>query len=332
MGNCNRLETLESASTDQRGHSKTLIVVLNWNSHEMTEECVHSLLAMDGDAFEVLIVDNGSQHESVEFLRRAFPAIDIIANPSNLGFAGGCNVGIMRALEEGADYVLLVNNDTIVKPNLLAELLAEANRSPKAAMVSPKIYYYDHPDRIWWAGGTFSLWQGVPRHLGRNEKESGRYETVRTIDWATGCVLLLRCSALREAGLFDEKIFAQAEDLDISLRLRSLGWQIRYAPAAKLWHKEGFATRRNVGEHVRYFTATRNILWVMHKHARGLQWLTFCPYFFVRYVFVLVVKSLRRGDLKSAQGALAGIAAFWRMRHRPDSVVLPEELMRTTRP
>ena len=287
-------------------HLKTLIVVLNWNTHEMTKECVQSLLAMDGNSFKILIIDNGSQDGSVECLRQAFPKIDLIANPRNLGFASGSNVGMRRALEQGADYVLLVNNDTIVKPDLLAELLAESKRHSNAGMVSPKIYYADDADRIWWAGGTFSLWQGVPRHLGWNEKENGQYETARTIDWATGCVVLLRCDALREAGLFDDKIFANAEDLDLSLRMRSLGWQVRYAPRAKLWHKEGFATRRNAGEHVRYFTSTRNILWVMHKHARGVQWLTFCPYFLVRYVFVLVLKSLCRGDLKSARAVLGG--------------------------
>ena len=176
---------------------KTLITVLNWKTYEMTKECIHSLLTMDGDSFEILIIDNGSQDGSAEYLRQAFPKIPLIANASNLGFAAGSNIGMKLALEQGADFVLLVNNDTVVKPDLLAELLAESERRPDAGMVSPKIYYADHPDRIWWAGGTFSLWQGVPRHLGWKEKERGQYETARVIDWATGCVVLLRCDALR---------------------------------------------------------------------------------------------------------------------------------------
>jgi len=311
---------------------KTVVVVLNWNSSEMTKQCIQSLLAMEDGSFEILIVDNGSRDGSPDHLRAAFPHVELIASSRNLGFTGGCNLGMKRALRQGADYVLLVNNDTVVKPNFLAELLAESERHPKAGMISPKIYYYDDPDRIWWAGGTFSLWQGVPRHLGWKEMERGRYENTRAIDWATGCGVLLKCAALKDAGLFDEKIFANGEDLDLSLRMRRLGWQIRYTPAAKLWHKEGFATRRNVGEHVRKFTATRNILWVMHKHARPMQWLTFWPYFLTRYVFVVVLKSLYRGDVKSAQSTLAGMVAFWRMRRHPDSQVLPEELMQSTRP
>jgi GT2 family glycosyltransferase len=315
-------------------HLKTVIVVLNWNSHEITEECIESLLAMEGygGSFEILIVDNGSRDGSVEALRAAFPNLEVIANSRNLGFTGGCNVGMRRALGQNADYVLLVNNDTIVKANFLGELLTEVERSPKVGMVSPKIYYFDQPDRIWWAGGAFSLWQGVPRHIGRNKRENGEYETARDIDWATGCGVLLKCDALREGGLFDEEIFSNGEDLDLSLRLRELGWRIRYAPAAKMWHKEGFATRRNVGEHVRYFTAVRNNLWVMHKHARPIQWVTFWPSFLVRYVLVILVMSLCRGDLMSARATLDGIAAFFRMRTNPHTGVLPEELIRTTVP
>lgn len=311
---------------------KTLIVVLSWNSREMTRECIQSLLAMEADSFHILILDNGSHDGSVEYLRETFPQVEVIANGRNLGFAAGCNVGMKRAVAENFEYVLLVNNDTSVAPNLLGELLAEAGRSPHAGMVSPKIYYADHPDRIWWAGGTFSLWQGLPHHTGFNDKEDGRYETARTVDWATGCVVLLRCAALREAGLFDEKIFANSEDLDLSLRMRSMGWQIRYAPKAKLWHKEGFATRKNVGEHVRYFTSTRNILWLMHKHAKIHHWITFWPVFGGYYVPKLVLSRASRGDFRSGWAVFQGIAAFWKMLRHPGMSVLPASLQATTTP
>ncbi len=311
---------------------KTVVIVLNWNSHEMTEECVRSLLQMEGESFEILIVDNGSKDGSPEYLRVTFPNIEVITNDRNLGFTGGCNVGIRRALDKAADHVLLVNNDTVVNRNFLAELLAEELAHPKAGMVSPKIYYFSPPDRIWWAGGTLNLWQGIPRHLGSKEKELGQYEVGRAIDWATGCGVLISSAALEETGLFDERMFANGEDVDLSLRMRNLGWQIRYAPRAKMWHKEGFATRKNVGEHVRKFTAARNILWVMHKHARILQWFTFWPYFLVRYVAVVAVKSLLRGDWKSAWATLAGIFAFFRMRLSPGSSPLPAALRSEGKP
>jgi GT2 family glycosyltransferase len=199
-------------------------------------------------------------------------------------------------------------------------------------MISPKIFYYDEPNRIWWAGGTFSLWQGVPRHTGRNEMERGRYAAAADIQWATGCGMLLKSAALESSGLFDERIFSNGEDLDLSLRMRKLGWRIRYTPLAKLWHKEGYATRRNVGEHVRYFTAVRNNLWVIYKHASPIQKMTFWPYFLVRYVLVMVVKSLLRGDFRSAAAAIKGVFAFIRMRFDSRSLSLPRELAKTTRP
>ena len=323
---------LGQSPSARRDRVKTLIVVLNWNGREMTKECIHRLLDMQGDSFEILVVDNGSRDGSVDCLREVFPQVKMIANRWNLGFAAGCNLGMRHALDEKFEYVLLVNNDTAVDPRLLAELLAEAERHPRAGMVSPKIYYSEPSDRIWWAGGIYNPWLGVPEHIGWKRADSGQRDEARAIDWATGCVLLIRCAALRETGLFDEQIFGNGEDLDLSLRMRSLGWYIRYAPRAKLWHKEGFDYRRNVGEHVRKFTATRNILWVMHKHGRPVQWLTFLPYFLVRYVFVVTMMSLYRRDVKSARSTLAGVLAFWRMRHHPGAAVLPAELMRTTRP
>ena len=116
----------------------TLIVVLNWNSREMTEQCLQSLLAMEKSSFQILVVDNGSRDGSVEYLRNRFPQIQVIANGRNLGFAVGCNVGIRQGLAEDADYVLLVNNDTIIDPNLLSELLAEARETQRPEFFLPR--------------------------------------------------------------------------------------------------------------------------------------------------------------------------------------------------
>ena len=287
---------------------------------------------MGAGSFEILIVDNGSRDGSVEYLRGRFEQVEVIANDRNIGFAAGCNLGMRHALEVDAEYVLLINNDTIVDARLLSELLAEAECEPRAGMISPKIYYLEPPNLLWWAGGTYNPWLGIPEHIGWKKTDTRQFDESRDIDWATGCALLLRCAALREAGLFDEEIFGNGEDLDLSLRMRKLGWQIRYAPKASLWHKEGCDYRRNVGEHVRKFTAARNILWVMHKHAGTLQWLTFWPYFLFRYVSVIAIGSLCRRDPKSAGAVLAGIAAFFRMKAHSSSAVLPRELARTMLP
>jgi hypothetical protein len=181
-------------------------------------------------------------------------------------------------------------------------------------MISPKIYFWDMPDRLWWAGGAFSLWTGMARHIGRKEVDQGQFDLDVEADWATGCAVLMRCDVLRESGLFDESFFGNAEDLDLSLRMRKIGFQVWFAPKAKLWHKEGVDYRKNVGEYLRKFTGTRNLLFVMRKHARTIQWLTFLPNFLLRYVAFYIALSLARRDYRSAWAVLQGIVAFVRTR------------------
>ena len=249
-----------------------------------------------------------------------------------LGSQPGCNIGMDRALKEGHEYVLLVNNDTIIDPKLLAELRGEAARCPSAGLVSPKIYYFEPSDRLWWAGGTYNLWAGIPSHIGRKEIDAPQFDESRNIDWATGCVLLLRCAALRVTGLFDEQIFGNGEDLDLSLRMRKLGYVVRYAPKAKVWHREGIDYQKNVGEYVRAFTLVRNLLWVMHKHAKAYHWLTFGPVFMGYYLPRMTLVFLSRGDFRSCLALWQGIAAFCKMLLNPGSSVLPPGLKATMQP
>ena len=297
--------------------TRVAIVILNWNSREMTAECIRSVQAMDAKDYEILVIDNGSHDASVDYLRTEFPTITVLPQERNLGFAAGCNVGIRHAIERGTEYVLLLNNDTAVAKDFLTALLAEAERHPKAAIISPQIYFYDLPDRLWWAGGTYSLWSGIPKHIGRKELDSSQFDAPRAVDWATGCAMLIRAEALRRVGLFDEQFFGNGEDLDLSLRMRNAGFGIWYAPEAKLWHKEGVDYRKNVGEYSRKFTGTRNLLWIMHKHAKPLQWISFWPNFLLRYVFFFIALSLLRGDLRSALAVPQGIVAFVQMRFTP---------------
>ncbi len=307
-------------------------MVLNWNSREMTRECVQSLLAMRGGAFHILVVDNGSRDGSPEYLQEVLPDISVIGNARNVGFAAGCNIGMKKALAEGYEYVLLVNNDTIADPDLLTELQSVAERDRKASMVSPKIYYFKPPDRLWWAGGTYNPWVGIPKHLGWKKIDGGQFDKNRTIDWATGCVLLLRCEALREAGLFDEQIFGNGEDLDLSLRMRKLGYVVAYVPTAKVWHREGIDYQKNVGEYARSFTLIRNLLWVMHKHGEKYHWLTFLPIFMGYYLPKMTLRFALRGDFRSSWALWQGFVAFWEMRSHPEHSVLPAGLQRTNQP
>jgi len=292
----------------------------------MTAECIRSILAMHATEYDIVVVDNGSLDGSVNYLRNEFPQITLFPQANNLGFAAGCNVGMRYALAEGCEYVLLINNDTVIDPGFLNALLDEARRVPDAAILSPKIYFYDSPNRLWWAGGVFSLWVGIAQHVGRKQTDTGQYDSPCPIDWATGCAALIRCDALRRVGLFDEKLFGNGEDLDLSLRMRQAGYRIWFAPRAKIWHKEGVDYRKNAGEHVRKFTGTRNLLWIMHQYAGTIQWISFLPNFILRYALFYILLSIWRRDYRSAKAICEGIWGFFRMRSHPDRPPLPAEL------
>lgn len=299
----------------------------------MTAECIRSLLKAQPEKFEIIVVDNGSRDGSVQFLAEQFPGITILPQSHNLGFAAGCNRGMTLALQRGARYVLPLNNDTVVDPDFVRELEHLANEHPQAAMISPKIYFYDSPNRLWWAGGSYNFWSGVPKHSGRNQSDTGQFDSVKQIDWATGCAVLIEADALRDCGLFDETFFGNAEDLDLSLRLRKIGRPILYAPKAKLWHKEGVDYRKNAGEYLRKFTATRNLLTVMQKHAHAYHWTTFLPNFLVRHVAFYTALSVVRGDFRSAWAVMRGVAAFL-FRNRDSSISTRQHEIRkvTTQP
>ncbi len=298
----------------------TLIIVVNWNAPAMTAECIRSLQAMRGATASVLVVDNGSRDGSVDYLRRHCDGTEVIANDANLGFAGGCNAGLRRALCDGYDYALLINNDTLVDGDLLSALVAEAERHPQAAILSPKILCFAAPDRIWWVGGTYSCWTGLARHTALGAPDRGEWDQLRSLPWATGCAMLLRCSALRQIGLFEEAIFANSEDVDLSLRAVQAGYQIMFVPRARLWHKEAVSYRRNAGDAARMFMQMRNTLWVWNKHARWWHHLAAWPYLLLGYIPKMCLLALLRGQSNPLWAMLKGIAAYHRMRRDPRDV------------
>lgn len=278
----------------------------------MTAECIRSIQAMDSRDYEILVVDNGSRDGSVEYLRRELPSITVLPQERNLGFAAGCNVGIRHAMERGTEYVLLLNNDTAVAKDFLTALIAEAERHPNAAIISPKIYFYDRPERLWWAGGTFrpqDLFCAIPKHVGLGEEDGPTYSIPMQIDWATGCAMLIRCKVLASVALLDEGFFGHAEDLDFSLRVTEAGYTILFAPSARLWHMEGVDYKKNSSQHNRCFLGSRNLLWVMRRHLAPSVWPIFLPSFFLRYILPIAARSLAKGDFRSAGALLRGVAA-----------------------
>ncbi len=250
------------------------IILVNWNGKEVTLECLASLRGVCTAGVNVLVVDNGSRDGSVEAIRSAFPATEVLALPDNRRFAGGNNAGIAHALARGADYVLLLNNDTVVDPGFVTKMLDRFQCEERCGMVAPKIYYADPPDRIWFAGGTISFWTGTMRHRGIREHDHGQYDLSCDIDYATGCCILLSRDVIEKAGVMDESFFMYAEDADLSMRVRNAGYRIVYEPGARVWHKLSVSA----GGHLSLFKlrhkAVSNLRFFA-RHARWYHWLTF---------------------------------------------------------
>src|SRR5262245_44297985 len=193
-------------------------VVLNWCSERDTVDCIESLRRATYPALRILLVDNGSADGSGERLHARFPDLSYLPNGANLGYAGGNNRGFERAIAEGAEYILVLNNDTVVDPTCV-EWLVNTAQATNAALVSPKILYYDAPDTIWFAGGDFSAMRVHGLHRGEGTKDSQADAESSPITFATGCCFLIRSRVVRKLGGFDESYFIYVEDTELSVRL-----------------------------------------------------------------------------------------------------------------
>ncbi len=255
---------------------KVGIVVLNWNRHTDTIECLRSVgkLKRIGFTYEVYIVDNGSDINSYDAISKHIENHEnykLIRNDANLGFSAGNNIGIKTALADNCNFVLLLNNDTSVDSMLLKNLIGVIKKHTKVGMVSPKIYftrgYEFHKKRykkhelgkvIWYAGGLVDWKNMYGSNRGVDEVDRGQYDDEIETVFATGACVLMNKSAIEDTGNFNEKYFMYMEDLDLSIRMRKRGWSIRYCPKAVIWHK--VAQSSGIGSDLNDYFITRNRL------------------------------------------------------------------------
>jgi GT2 family glycosyltransferase len=245
------------------------LIVLTWNGREVVEACLDSLRPALARGHRVVVVDNGSRDGTAELVRREFPAIERIENSANLGFAAGNNVGIRYALARGAENVVLVNQDAILAPDCVDELVAAARRHPEAGTVSAKVLYLKEPRTLWFAGATFSTHTGRSRHVGQGELDAGQHDREREIDRGCACAMLLTRRMFEKVGLFDEELFLFGEEIDLALRARRLGFTDQFAPRARAWHHVSYSTK-DWGSWPRTFYLSRNLLFLVHREALAL--------------------------------------------------------------
>lgn len=285
------------------------IVVLNWNGLEVLGDCLRSIYALRYAPLEVVVVDNGSTDGSLEMVRDSFPGCILLRNETNLGFAKGNNQGIELALDRGSDYVMMLNNDALLDPESLTLLVQRAESDPQIGAVSPKIYFADPSDRLWFGGGTFSYWKGRNGHLGYMQKDSPAWNLPGEAQFISGCALLASRKAWQKVGGFDESLFAYCEDVDWSLRARKSGFKLFYEPQAVVWHRESFSTLRNDWQSSYMYYRTRNPMVVMWKQGRWWHWSTFLPYH-VALSCKRILEALSKRDWRSVANIVQGFRDF----------------------
>lgn len=299
---------VEGAATTLPGLAQSAsvwaIVLTHGGAEEITAACIDSLLAQDYPALTVLLVDNASFDGSGERLRDRYSQIRYLNTGGNYGYTGGNNRGIKYALENGADYLFILNNDTVLEQGCVSRLVESARAVPEAGAIAPKILYYDDPSRIWYAGGDYSY----PRALGRHRRQldidnPGEAARLDEITFVSGCAFLLPVTVARETGGFREDFFIYCEDVELSLRLNKAGLRMYYQPAARLMHREPLNER--LPSPFAVVHRDRNRRRLVREHYNALQRVIFALWFYPTRL-IRFAQHLLHGDLSGARAVVAG--------------------------
>jgi GT2 family glycosyltransferase len=238
-------------------------VILNTNRRDDTMACLVSLHKGDYPNHTIIVLDNASTDGSVEAIHIAFPRVEIIALSENRGYAGNNNVGIAAALARGADWVLVLNEDTLLAPDCISTLVEVGEQDARIGIVGPMVYHADEPNVIQSAGGWMDArWRAG--HLGQNEADRGQFTEPHDVVWISGCAIMVRRAVIEQVGMLDDRFFYYWEETEWCMRARKACWRIVHAPAAKLWHK-GVRRDYRPGPNVAYY-GVRNRFMLLAKH------------------------------------------------------------------
>jgi len=336
---------------------KVSIIILNWNGWKDTIECLESLYQINYPNYDIIVIDNGSEDESISKIKdycegkleiksnffdysknnkpiRIFECTEgelelcyrkisenkfidppnkkliLIKNRKNYGFAEGNNIGIRFALKHfDSDYILLLNNDTVVDKTFLGELLSVAKSNDKIGVAGPKIYYYDYKGRkdvINFAGEKINFYTSRGKRFGRFEIDEGQHDEIRENDKIDGSCMLIKREVVEKVGMFDPIYFAYWEEADLCMRIKNTGFKLMYAPKARIWHKIGVSWDTYFTYFIIYHYLVRNRLIFMWRYASAIQKIVFTC-FFIIYLLANIVIMFLKEDLKTSKDGLSAI-------------------------
>jgi len=312
-------------------YPKVSIIILNWNGWRDTIECLESLYQITYPNYDVIVVDNGSEDESIEKIKEycdgkikvesnffeynpsnkpikiieytreeaeagggkekeiadlpSNKKLIFIKNEKNFGFAEGNNIGMRYALKAlSPDYILLLNNDTVVDKRFLDELVKVAESDKRIGIIGPKIYYYNDPNRIHSAGAKVNLYTGTFSPIGCNEIDIGQFDRMKAVDYISGCALLIKRELLEKIEFLNPIYFAYFEETEMCMRAKNHGYGVIYTPQARIWHKVSSSTKKS-GRHLYYLTRNR-FIFIKNNSSNKVQCTTFLMYFFLKQLIV----------------------------------------------
>ncbi|MDP3244849.1 MAG: glycosyltransferase family 2 protein, partial [bacterium] len=286
---------------------KIAIIILYLNNYDALIACLQSCQNISYKNYEIILIENGSRFTPdlrANNGQMPFASLTIIHNPENLGYARGNNIGIREALMIGADYILLLNDDTVVSPDFLNILLDAGESNPDAGMLGPKIYYFDEPRKIWFAGAKFNSKSCALTTPGSDQLKGGTDLEPIESDYITGCALLINKAVIEKIGLLDYRYFLYWEDVDWGLRAKKAGFKNLVIPSAHIWHKVSLSSG-GMDSLIRVYHKTRSHLLFAKLHAPKST-----PKLHIQFFRDIAWLLLKSKDVNRFQKALAFIVAI----------------------
>lgn len=295
----------------QKTEPKVFVILINWNQEQDVYECLDSLRKLHYSNYEVIVVDNASTDGSANRIKCKFPEIILLRNEENLGYAGGNNVGIKLALKHGAEYILLLNSDTVASKSLLSVLIEALAINKSLGIVGPAIYLYNEPNYLNFGVGNINRNTGFVEHFLKNGKYLPQYvgKSLIYCTFLTGCAMLIKRKVFEKVGFLDTDYFYLSEDTDFCVRAVDNNFKLAHIPKTKIWHK-GASSCGGFDSPFRLYYETRNRLLFVKKNKRKFKWIKDGIKIFYNILFRIAYQLIRKGDLSGSLAISEGIADF----------------------